>query len=80
MDDYITVLLHDLEDRAQDFLPGDYHGAIRREAAAAEALTASLTGEQRALFLAFEESRNASAAYQEALARQAFLLAREIYR
>ena len=29
----------------------------------------------------FEESRNASAAaYQEALARQAFLLAREIYR
>lgn len=81
MDDYITVLLHDLEDRAQDFLPGDYHGAICREAAAAEALTASLTGEQHALFLAFEESRNASAtAYQEALARQAFLLAREIYR
>ena len=80
MDDYITVLLHDLEDWAQDFLPGDYHGAICREAAAAEALTASLTGEQRALFLAFEESRNASAAYQEALARQAFLLAREIYR
>ena len=80
MDDYITVLLHDLEDRAQDFLPGDYHGAIRREAAAAEALTASLTGEQRALFLAFEESRNASAAYPVALARQAFLLAREIYR
>lgn len=80
MDDYITVLLHDLEDRAQDFLPGDYHTAIRREAAAA-ALTASLTGEQRALFLAFEESRNASAAaYQEALARQAFLLAREIFR
>jgi len=32
------------------------------------------------LFLAFEESRNASAAYQEALARQAFLLAREIFR
>lgn len=81
MDDYITVLLHDLEDRAQDFLPGDYHGAICREAAAAEALTASLTGEQHALFLAFEESRNASAAaYQEALARQAFLLAREIFR
>ena len=69
MDDYITVLLHDLEDRAQDFLPGDYHGAICREAAAAEALTASLTGEQHALFLAFE-----------ALARQAFLLAREIFR
>ncbi|MGI5987396.1 MAG: hypothetical protein ACOX7M_04580 [Dysosmobacter sp.] len=63
------------------FSPGTTHGAIRREAAAAEALTASLTGEQRALFLAFEESRNASAAaYQEALARQAFLLAREIFR
>ena len=81
MDDYITVLLHDLEDRAQDFLPGDYHGAIRREAAAAEALAASLTKPQHVLFLAFEEARNASAAaYQEALARQAFLLAREMYR
>lgn len=81
MDDYITVLLHDLEDHASAFLPSAYYMAIHREAAAAEVLAAALTEEQRALFDAFEEQRNASAAaYQEALARQAFLLAREIYR
>ena len=79
--DYITVLLHDLEDRAQDFLPGDYHTAIRREAAAAGAQTASPTREQRALLLAVVGNPNArAAANQEALARQAFLLAREIFR
>ena len=40
MDDYITVLLNDLEDRAAGFLPGEYYAAISREAAAAEALEA----------------------------------------
>ena len=81
MEDYLTVLLNDLEDQASAFLPGGYYLALHRESAAAEALTASLTKPQHALFLAFEDARNASAAaYQEALARQAFLLAREIYR
>lgn len=45
------------------------------------ALCATFTQEQHALFDVFEDARNASAAaYQEALARQALLLAREIYR
>ena len=43
MDDYITVLLNDLEDRAAGFLPGEYYAAISREAAAAEALETTLT-------------------------------------
>lgn len=81
MEDYLTVLLNDLEDHAFAFLPGGYYLALHRESAAAEALAATFTQEQHALFDVFEDARNAStAAYQEALAWQAFLLAREIYR
>lgn len=80
MDDYITVLLNDLEDHASSFLDGGYYAAIHRETAAAEALEATLSAEQRALFDEFADRRNVSAAcYQDALARQAFLLARELY-
>ena len=38
MDDYITVLLNDLEDRAGQFLPGEYYQAANRESAALQAL------------------------------------------
>lgn len=81
MDDYITILLNDLEDHAKDFLPGGYYAAMSREAAAAEALEATFTPEQQRLFDEFAERRNDSACrYQDALARQAFLLGREIFR
>lgn len=81
MDDYITVLLNDLEDRAAGFLPGEYYAAISREAAAAEALEATLTPEQQSLFDAYAERRNDSACvYQDALCRQAFLLGRTVFR
>lgn len=81
MDDYITVLLNDLEDRAGQFLPGEYYQAANRESAALQALEATFTPEQQSLFLAYEDSRNDSAAcYQDALARQAFLLGRAIFR
>ena len=81
MDDYITVLLNDLEDRAGQFLPGEYYQGANRESAALQALEATLSAEQRALFDEFADRRNVSAAcYQDALARQAFLLARELYR
>ena len=81
MDDYITVLLNDLEDRAAFFLPGAYYAAAARESAAAEALEATLTPEQQTLFDAYAERRNDSAcAYQDALSRQAFLLGREVFR
>lgn len=81
MDDYITVLLNDLEDHASSFLDGAYYAAIHREAAAFQALEETFTPEQHQLFCAYEDSRNDSAAcYQDALARQAFLLARSIFR
>lgn len=81
MDDYITVLLNDLEDHASSFLDGAYYAAIHREAAAFQALEETFTPEQHRLFCAYEDCRNDSAAcYQDALARQAFLLARSIFR
>ena len=81
MDDYITVLLNHLEDHAVDFLPGRYYIALNRQAAAAQALRAQLTERQQALFLTYEDRRNDTAClYQEALARQAFLLGREVFR
>ena len=53
----------------------------KQEAQAADALCDTLSPEQRKLFLAYEAARNACAsASEDAYARQAFLLAREIYR
>lgn len=81
MNDYITVLLEDLESRAADFLPGGYYAAIARETAASEALTAALNDDQRDLLLTWEDARNAADdLYQSALLRQAFLLGREVVR
>ena len=81
MDDYITVLLEDLDGRASDFLSGGYYAAIARESAASEALTAALNDDQRDLLLAWEDARNAADdLYQSALLRQAFLLGREVFR
>ena len=54
---------------------------LKQEAQAADALCDTLSPEQRKLFLAYEAARNACAsASEDAYARQAFLLAREIYR
>lgn len=79
--DYITVLLNDLEDRAPSFLDGAYYAAMAREDTALQALEETFTPEQHRLFRAYEDCRNDSAAcYQDALARQAFLLARAIFR
>ena len=47
MEDYLTVLLNDLEDHASAFLPGGYYLALHRESAAAEALCATFTQEQQ---------------------------------
>ena len=81
MNDYISVLLEDLESRSADFLPGGYYAAIARETAASEALTAALNDHQRDLLLTWEDARNAADdLYQSALLRQAFLLGREVVR
>ena len=83
MQDYIDVLLCHLADARQNALPGEYFPLQAREYQTLDALTASFTADQRQrkLFLAYEEARNAAASVSEdAFARQAFLLAREVYR
>ena len=81
MDDYIDVLLESLADQRLSFLGHEYSTRLKQEAQAADALCDTLSPEQRKLFLAYEAARNACAsASEDAYARQAFLLAREIYR
>ena len=81
MQDYIDVLLCHLADQRQSTLPGTYFPPQAREQQALNALLDSRTAGQRKLFLAYEEARNAAASVSEdAFARQAFLLAREVYR
>ena len=81
MQDYIDVLLCHLADTRQSSLPGEAFPLQAREYQTMDALTASFTADQRKLFLAYEEARNAAASVSEdAFARQAFLLAREVYR
>ena len=79
--DYIDVLMDYLADHRLAALGSEYFLQEKRETAAAEALEATLSEEQEQLFLAYEEARNASAGIaMDAAARQAFLLAREIFR
>ena len=81
MQDYIDVLLCHLADARQNALPGESFPLQVQEQQALNALLDSLTAGQRKLFLAYEEARNAAVSVSEdAFARQAFLLAREVYR
>ena len=81
MQDYIDVLLCHLADTRQNALPGEAFPLQVREQQTLNALLDSLTAGQRKLFLAYEEARNAAeGASEDAFARQAFLLAREVYR
>ena len=81
MQDYIDVLLCHLSSALQSSLPGESFPLQVREQQALNALLDSLTAGQRKLFLAYEEARNAAeGASEDAFARQAFLLAREVFR
>ena len=81
MQDYIDVLLCHLADARQNALPGEYFPLQIQKQQTLNALLDSLTAGQRKLFLAYEEARNAAeGASEDAFARQAFLLAREVYR
>ena len=81
MDDYITVLLESLDDLRPVSADGKCERLLTAEEAAATALRETLSPEQRTLFLRYEEAHNALASVsEEILARQAFLLAREIFR
>ncbi len=81
MEDYIDILLTSFGEQWTDFLSGDYFLAKARLDNAEEALQKTLSESQIKLFLSYEEHRNAVAVYREAcMTRQAFLLAKEIYR
>ena len=81
MQDYIDVLLCHLSSARQSSLPGEAFPLQVREQQTLNALLDSLTAGQRKLFLAYEEARNAAeGASEDAFARQAFLLAREVFR
>ena len=81
MDDYISVLLEHLSDRLPTAAGSEYYTCLARERAAYEALSNTLTPEQQELLLRYDERRNATAcAVDEVYARQAFLLARSIFR
>ena len=80
MDDYITVLLKRLTEHSPS---ANWESLVRqtRQNQAGEALRNTLSPEQRRLFLRYEEAHNALASVSEEIfARQAFLLAREIFR
>lgn len=81
MQDYIDILLSHLSSARQNALPGESFPLQVREQQTLNALLDSLTAGQRKLFLAYEEARNAAeGASEDAFARQAFLLARGVYR
>ena len=59
----------------------DYFLSLHQSAEALDALSDTFTPRQQALFRAYEDARSESqSAYQDAYARQAFLLARAVYR
>ena len=77
MEDYITVLLDHLSEHTRPV----YGSETLQENAAFAALDATFSPEQRKLFLKYDAARNESAAVREdAFARAAFLLARDIFR
>lgn len=81
MNDYIDLLLADLDDHSAAWTDGAYYVQRAREEQAQSALWDSLSPRQQDLFLEYEEERNASAVlHADGLARQAFLLARRIFR
>ena len=81
MSDYIDILLSALEEEMYSHLGKDYFLASQREDQAADALRATLSAQQQALFRAYDDARSKNqSAYQDTYARRAFLLARAVYR
>ncbi len=81
MQDYIDILLSHLMATRQGTLPEEYLSFKTQEQQALNALQSSFSDSQDTLFLSYEETRNAAEAISmTAFARQAFLLAREVYR
>ncbi len=78
--DYIAILIDHLNEHRLSFSDSEYFLRQRREQHALEALSATLNDQQHKLLLSYEAEKNAAASVsEELLARQAFLLAREIF-
>ena len=81
MENYIDILLASFEEQWVDFLSRDYYLERARLENAEEALWQTLSESQIELFLSYEGHRNAVAFHRETCTtRQAFLLAKELYR
>lgn len=80
MEDYIDALLMYLSEERSTFVNGEYFTRLQQEEAAYQAMARTLTEEQHKLFLAYDTARSATAsAAEDAYARAAFLLAKEIF-
>lgn len=78
MEDYIEILLEALEEHDREYPGGEY---FAQSGQAMETLDKTFSREQKKLFQDYEEKQNAAdSTGRMALARQAFLLAREIFR
>ena len=81
MEDYIEILLNELEEQWAALLGEEYFLQKARENHVTKEFLDTLTAEQNELFLIYEEQRNTSTILWEShMTRQAFLLAREIFR
>ena len=81
MKDYINVLLETLEERDREYLGWEYFVQSERAMEAMETLEKTFSREQRELFRDYEDKQSTlDNTGRMALARQAFLLAKEIYR
>ena len=81
MKDYINVLLETLEERDREYLGWEYFVQSERAMEAMETLEKTFSREQRELFRDYEDKQGTlNNTGRMALARRAFLLAKEIYR
>lgn len=81
MQDYIDVLLLHISEERLNTLSREYVSCLAQEEAAFTALNATFTEEQSSLFRVYDNARSACEfSFEDAYARQAFLLAREIFR
>ena len=81
MKDYITVLLEDLEEHDREYLGWEYFMQSERAMKAMKTLEKTFSHEQRELFRDYEDNQTTlDGTGRMALARRAFLLAKEIYR
>ena len=81
MRDYIDILLEALEERDREYLRWEYFMQSERAMKAMKTLEKTFSHEQRELFRDYEDKQTTlDGTGRMALARRAFLLAKEFYR